>query len=124
MLFARFVPRIGWTMRIPLAFVIGGTAGIELVRQLHGIILPQVSSTILPLTTFNAVIMIIGVLCTLIYFFFSKPHTGALGWIASAGTGFIMVAFGAHFGYTVMARVSLLIGRIQFLFIDWLRLSS
>ena len=31
-----------------------------------------------------------------------------------------MIAFGASFGYTVMARVSLLIGRIQFLLHDWL----
>jgi hypothetical protein len=30
-----------------------------------------------------------------------------------------MAGFGASFGYTVMARVSLLIGRIQFLTQDW-----
>ena len=33
-----------------------------------------------------------------------------------------MVAFGASFGYTVMARVSLLIGRLEYLFSDWLGL--
>jgi hypothetical protein len=33
---------------------------------------------------------------------------------------FVMVAFGANFGYTVMARISLLIGRFYFLFHDWL----
>jgi hypothetical protein len=33
-----------------------------------------------------------------------------------------MVAFGAAFGYTVMARISLLIGRMQFLLGDWLHL--
>jgi hypothetical protein len=31
-----------------------------------------------------------------------------------------MVAFGAGFGYTVMARISLLIGRMSFLLGDWL----
>jgi hypothetical protein len=31
-----------------------------------------------------------------------------------------MVTFGAGFGYTVMARISLLVGRFQFLFDDWL----
>jgi len=31
-----------------------------------------------------------------------------------------MIAFGAHFGYTVMARLSLLIGRVQFLVDDWI----
>jgi hypothetical protein len=31
-----------------------------------------------------------------------------------------MVSFGASYGYTVMARVSLLIGRVMFLLDDWL----
>jgi hypothetical protein len=33
-----------------------------------------------------------------------------------------MIGFGATFGYTVMARVSLLIARMQFLFTDWIHL--
>jgi hypothetical protein len=36
------------------------------------------------------------------------------------GVWFLMIAFGASFGYTVMARVSLLIARVQFLLRDWL----
>jgi len=122
LMFARFIPRLGWLTRVPLAFAIGSTAGIMFIQQLHGIILPQVSRTLLPLDSVSNILIVVGVLCTLIYFYFSKPHTGPLGWVASAGIGFIMVAFGAHFGYTVMARVSLLIGRIQFLLLDWLRL--
>jgi hypothetical protein len=35
-----------------------------------------------------------------------------------------MISFGAHFGYTVMARLSLLIGRVQFLTVDWLGIFS
>jgi hypothetical protein len=31
-----------------------------------------------------------------------------------------MIGFGAGYGYTVMSRVSLLIGRFQFLLEDWL----
>jgi hypothetical protein len=42
------------------------------------------------------------------------------GKFAGIGIWFIMVAFGASFGYTVMARISLLIGRMQFLLHDWL----
>ena len=124
LLFARYVPRAGWMSRISLAFVIGSTAGITFIQQLHGLILPQVSRTLLPLNSLDNILIVVGVLSTLIYFYFSKPHKGPLGWVASAGIGFIMVAFGAHFGYTVMARVSLLIGRIQFLLIDWLGVAS
>jgi len=35
---------------------------------------------------------------------------------------FLMVSFGAGYGYTVMSRISLLIGRLQFLLYDWLGL--
>jgi hypothetical protein len=120
LLFVRFFPRTRWLTRLPLAFVIGTTAGIMFLQQLHGLILPQMKSTLLPLNNFGNIVIVVGVLTTLIYFYFSKPHTGALGGVAKVGIWFIMVAFGAHFGYTVMARVSLLIGRMQFLFVDWL----
>jgi hypothetical protein len=33
-----------------------------------------------------------------------------------------MIAFGAAWGFTVMSRMSLLIGRVQFLLFDWLGL--
>ncbi len=120
LLFVRFSPKTRWLPRIPLAFVIGTTAGIMFLQQLHGLILPQMKSTLLPLNDFGNIVIVVGVLTTLIYFYFSKPHTGALGGVAKVGIWFIMVAFGAHFGYTVMARVSLLIGRMQFIFVDWL----
>ena len=44
------------------------------------------------------------------------------GKIARVGIFFLMVTFGASFGYTVMSRMSLLIGRMDFLFGDWLGL--
>ncbi len=124
LLFMRFFPKGRWLTRIPLAFVIGTTAGIMFLQQLHGLVLPQIKSTLLPLNDFGNIVIVVGVLTTLVYFYFSKPHTGVLGGVAKVGIWFIMIAFGAHFGYTVMARVSLLIGRMQFIFVDWLRLVS
>jgi len=69
-------------------------------------------------------LMIVGVICTLTYFFFSTEHKGFVGGVAKAGIVFLMIGFGASFGYTVMARVSLLIGRLQFLLRDWLGIIS
>ena len=40
--------------------------------------------------------------------------------MAKVGIWVLMVGFGASFGYTVMARVSLLIGRVIYLVQDWL----
>ena len=72
----------------------------------------------------NAFLIALGVLSGLVYFFFSKEHTGLVfGGLARIGVWFLMIAFGGSFGFTVMGRISLLIGRIQFLLGDWLHLS-
>ncbi len=127
LMFARFVPRISWMSRIALAFVMGNTAGIFLIMQLHGVVIPQMQATMLPLggtdgftSALLAIVVVVGVVSTLIYFYFSKEHTGILGVTARVGIWFIMIAFGAHFGYTVMGRISLLIGRVYFLANEWL----
>jgi hypothetical protein len=129
MYFTRFIPKVGWLVRIPIGFMIGWGAGIsipayfqaDLLKQLQGTIVTP-SSFINPLEGVWAVVILIGVVCTLIYFYFSKEHTGILKPTARVGIIFIMIGFGASFGYTVMARVSLLIGRIQFLLGPWLGL--
>ena len=129
LMFSRFFPKIAWLSRLSLAFVIGNTAGIFFIQQIHGIIIPQVRGTFSGLGNLSgwgmiigSWVVVIGVISTLIYFYFSKEHKGVLGFVAGVGIWFIMIAFGAAFGYTVMARVSLLIGRAQFLMIDWLGL--
>ncbi len=73
--------------------------------------------------TFENLVLVLGVLCALIYFFFSTEHKGPIfGGGAKIGIWVLMISFGASFGYTVMARISLLIGRMQFLLGDWLGL--
>jgi hypothetical protein len=62
------------------------------------------------------------VLGVLIYFFFTVEHKGIFKYAANYGRLAIMIGFGASFGNTVMARISLLIGRLTFLFSDWLGL--
>lgn len=64
----------------------------------------------------NGLLLATGVVCGLVYFFFSKEHKGLIfGGCSRIGIWFLMVSFGASFGYTVMGRISLLIGRIDFL---------
>jgi hypothetical protein len=122
----RFIPPIAWLSRWAIAFTVGMAAGLGVTGALQGFIVPQIQATILPLwekdilTSFNNIIIIIATVCTLFYFFFSKEHKGTLGLFSKIGITFIMIAFGASFGYTIMARVSLLIGRIHFLIYEWL----
>lgn len=122
MMFGRFFSKLSWFSRFPLAFVMGNTAGIFLMSQLHGLVLPQTAATFVNLARPLSIVIFLGVITTLIYFYFSKEHKGLLGVGAKVGIWFIMISFGAHFGYTVMGRISLLIGQIQFILIDWLKL--
>mgnify|MGYP006982494121 FL=1 len=70
--------------------------------------------------SFLNLILIIGVLTAIVYFFFSIEHKGLVGKTARVGIWFLMITFGAAFGYTVMGRIALLAIRLEFLFDDWL----
>jgi len=129
--FTRFIPRVSWLVRIPIGITIGYYVGASIPATVQAFIIKQIQGTILTPHNFQAwnagswgiawsVIVFIGVLCSLSYFYFSKEHKGVLGVTSRIGIFFVMVGFGAAFGYTVMARISLLIGRLQFLLGDWL----
>ena len=64
--------------------------------------------------------LVVGVLTCLTYFFFSVEHKGGVGKVARVGIWFLMITFGAAFGFTVMGRIALLAARFEFLFDDWL----
>jgi hypothetical protein len=129
MYFAKFIPKISWLVRIPIGFMIGWGAGISIPANFQARILRQIEGTVVtpasfanPLQGIWAVVILIGVIATVIYFFFSREHKGILKPLSRLGIIFIMIGFGASFGYTIMARVSLLIGRFQFLLGPWLGL--
>ena len=122
---SRWFPKTAWLSRWPIAFTVGVGAGLGITANIQGYVMPQMQATLLPVTgwnivSLNNVILTVGVITTILYFYFSKPHKGALGWMARVGIVFIMVSFGASFGYTLMARISLLIGRLYFLLSDLL----
>lgn len=127
--FTRFIPKVSWLVRIPIAIVLGYGSGVSMPRAIDADILQQVRATIFTRQDFAnwqlglwAVIIALGVIATVTYFFFSAEQKGILKPVSRVGIIFIMVGFGASFGYTVMARVSLFIGRLQFLLGDWLGL--
>ena len=128
LLFSRFTKNFSWLSRWPMALIIGIYAGIAIVGYGSGDLILQIRANLLPLwtdnwlTSFNNILLTLGVITGLIYFFFSKEHKGAFGGAAKIGIWFLMISFGASFGYTVMSRMSLLIGRIYFLLGNWLHI--
>lgn len=120
LVFSLFTRKQAWLVRWPIAFVMGASAGIAVPVDFQGYIFEQLQGSMLTVLNVSNAVAFIGVVTTLLYFYFSKEQKGAFGRFAGVGIWFIMVAFGASFGYTVMARISLLIGRMQFLLHDWL----
>jgi hypothetical protein len=125
LMLSRFIPPIAWLSRISFAFLLGISSGLAIPRQISSFILQQVQGTIKPLVTvgdsgvtftlanLDSLLILIGVVSVLFYFFFSIEHTGPVRRVARIGIYFLMISFGAAFGYTVMARMSLLIGRLD-----------
>jgi hypothetical protein len=131
-LMTRLLGKWVWLSRISLAFFVGLGAGLAIPRRIASFILQQIEPSIRPLSAdfanlgwaiLNPPIILVGVVSVLVYFYFSAEHRGAVGWISKVGIYFLMVSFGASFGYTVMARISLLIGRVNFLLEEWLNLN-
>jgi hypothetical protein len=144
-LLMRLSPKGGWISRWALAFIVGTTAGLNLPRFLRSDFIEQISSTFLPILVnwrgfgdffsnlslaasgqlvaiVSNILIVLGVFCGIVYFFFSKEHRGAFGTASRFGIWVLMITFGASFGYTVMGRISLLVGRLTFLLGDWLGL--
>lgn len=135
MMLFRLSSKLGWVARWPLSFIVGATAGLYMLLYFVSNALNQVASTMVPLiardaagmvdwgSTIGTTVIAVATLSGLVYFFFSKEHKGWFGATARLGTWFLMITFGAAFGYTVMSRMSLLIGRIDFLLSAWLGLT-
>jgi len=114
----------GWMARWGIAYTVGMAAGLRAYGYLNSNILSQVKATIIPIfdpelpffsllgnSHLNNFIIFIGTLTGLLYFYFSKEQKGTFGRITRIGIYFLMISFGASFGFAVMGRISLLIGR-------------
>lgn len=122
LLYARYLPKYQWLNRVPLALLMGAGAGVAMRSAVESQIVGQLSATMIKLSSLNAWIIFLGTILSLAYFFLTFKMSGRAGWAPRLGRYFMMAAFGAAFGNTVMGRVSAAIGRFQFIFLNWLGL--
>ena len=114
----RLIPSLSWLSRISIGYIVGMGAGLKFYAIVNSNILTQIKSSAINFNgsgweILNQIIILIGVFSGLIYFFFSKEHTGTIGKVSKLGIYFLMIKFGASFGFAVMGRISLLIGRFE-----------
>jgi len=137
-----FSPKHGWISRIPLVILSGFAAGqvfqafaaqyFRQIRDSFKPLWPNVYSLSNPHPTpdtlsisgaINNLIFVFTLLAVLTYFLFSfEQKTRAVRGVAQWGRWLIMIGFGAIFGSTIMTRFALLVDRVSFLLIEWLKL--
>jgi len=119
MTYFRFVDSFRWLARFPVALSIAVGMGVSLRAMIQAQFLSQISATILPLfvggdmmATFGNIVIVLAVVTAITFFYFSKPHEGALGVGSKIGYYFLYIAFGVYFGNVYMGRVALFNGRM------------
>jgi len=129
LVFTRLFPKKAWLSRYPIAFYVAAGAGYSIPSTLQARVVKQMQASMVDFIhqpTFwenlSLFVLFVGVISILVYFYFSAEHRGIFGSLSRIGIVFLMVGFGASFGYTVMSRITLLIGRLQFLMGEWLGL--
>ncbi|MBE7557824.1 hypothetical protein HS125_02255 [bacterium] len=135
MIWARLTKRFNWWSRWALAMIVGAYAALRLVGDAQAYLVAKINATLLPLwpmpgnplldadggirwvsvegpSLLTNWLIVLGVAAVLIHFFFSVEHKGPMKGASRFGIMILMITFGSSFGYTVLARVSLLIGRV------------
>jgi hypothetical protein len=126
LIFAQMSRKYRHISRIPLAFMLATGIGVTVMRNIETSIMTQVQGLLIvptdPLGWFNAIIVLVGCVCTLLVFTYTKEHTGLLGWATKIGTWTIMIALGTSVGTGITMRTTYLLGRLQLIFFDLLGL--
>jgi hypothetical protein len=134
MYYTIYSKRLSWMSRLVMVTMMGLTAGLAF-RAFFGTWMPQIGASFKPLwvpqptlgetlfSSFTNILFIVSLFSVMTYFLFSfEQRHPAVRSSANLGRWLMMIAFGSMFGSTVMARLSLFIGRLDFLFREWIPL--
>lgn len=128
MFYFMYSKRHVWISRVIFGLFMGLAAG-GMFREFYEIYFPQMGASMKAVAgpgmgvwdTANVIVFYLILFASMTYFFFSFEHNNpTVRRTASAGRWFLMIGFGAIFGATVMGRMTLFIGRFNFLLNEWL----
>lgn len=119
LILTRFSKKLSHFSRWPVAVLIGigtavslrGSIGASLLNQITATALPIIPSD--PLASFNNLVIIIGTLSVLVFFFFTIRPSRAQTAFGSLGRYMLMIAFGFMASNLLFSYVTLLIGAMQ-----------
>jgi len=130
--YALYIPGYEWLAKLVIGFSLGYSAGLAF-KGFFAEMIPQLASSFKPLIvfrgsevdlfeSFNNSLFVFTLLAVMLYFFFSfRTKKFGVARVAAAGRWLMMVCFGAFFGSTIMARMALLVERLDFLTNSWLK---
>lgn len=119
--------RYNWLAQLVIGFSLGVGGGF-FFKGFFNEVLPQITDTFRPLYvpgslggTITNIIFVLILLCTMSYFFFTfkRGRGGIVEKSAAIGRLMMMGCFGAFFGSTIMARMALLVERLDFFIKKW-----
>lgn len=122
LIYARYYKPIAWLSRIPVSMWVGYGMGFVLAAGMAPF-MTQVTRTFTKFASLNDMIFFICAVSVMIYFLFTiRVDQGILQYPSRFGKFVLLIAFGAFFAYNVMSYGSLILGRIQYLFGDVLKI--
>lgn len=129
LIYTRYIPGLEWISRYHICFLLGIGSGYILSTTVKPMFIDQIKATFLPFwgtgdwwQNVSNKIYVIGTLSVISYFLFTVEKKGVHGGVSKVGRWVLMATFGASFGNSVLARVSLFLGRMQFLLGEWLHI--
>lgn len=137
MFYGIYTQRFAWMSRLLFGFFFGFSATTVFQAISEGFF-PQIVKSFKPLVApptvvghlhrfsfvLNNILFITILVCVVVYFLFAfEQKNRTVQGTARLGRLVLMFSFGAIFGSTIMTRMALLIDRMYFLFVDWLRLA-
>ena len=130
LVYFQFFGKLRWISKIPTSVWIGYGAGMTLTMRTFMPLFAHAQATMVKLivigengvdllASINSTLFFSVFVLTMLYFFYSFKglHTKPM---LRAGRWVIMLAYGCSFGNAVTGRISLFLGRLQFLLGTWL----
>jgi hypothetical protein len=126
--------KYSWLAKLVIGFTLGISGGMAF-EGFFNEMMPQITGSMKPLVVFNQsgdfmiteslnnIVFVVTLISVMCYFFFSfrSLSEGRISKVGELGRWLMMVCFGAFFGSTVMARMALLVERLQFLYGDFFK---